>query len=112
METTGLKVSSNKKCKLELSNLLFASEADYRESYVGLVRYLLLNRRRRQGLYRRLAQNAQVKTFVQGMTAAVGAIAGAAIILSKRALMDWTTMAIAVISPGALLGFRKLPERF
>ena len=42
--------------------------------------------------------------------AAVGAIAGAAVILSKRALVDMTTVAIAVISLVALLGFKKIPE--
>ena len=61
--------------------------------------------------YRRFAKNPQVKAFVQGVTAAaVGAIAGAAVILSKRALMDMTTVAIAVISLVALLGFKKIPE--
>ena len=39
--------------------------------------------------YRRFAQNHQVKAFVQGVTAAaVGAIAGAAVILSKRGRAD------------------------
>jgi chromate transporter len=61
--------------------------------------------------YRRFAQNRQVKAFVQGVTAAaVGAIAGAAIILSKRALVDLTTVLIAVIALAVLLGFKKIPE--
>ena len=61
--------------------------------------------------YRRFAKNPQVKAFVQGVTAAaLGAIAGAAVILSKRALVDMTTVAIAVISLVALLGFTKIPE--
>ena len=61
--------------------------------------------------YRRFAKNPQVKAFVQGVTAAaVGAIAGAAVILSKRALVDMTTVSIAVISLLALLGFKKIPE--
>jgi chromate transporter len=61
--------------------------------------------------YRRFAKNAQVKAFVRGVTAtAVGAIAGAAVILSKRTLVDMTTVAIAVISLVALLGFKKVPE--
>lgn len=56
--------------------------------------------------YRRFAQNRQVKAFVQGVTAAAaGAIAGAAVILSERALVDRTTVAIAVISFGLLLVF-------
>jgi chromate transporter len=61
--------------------------------------------------YRRFAKNLQVKAFVQGVTAAaVGAIAGAAIILSRRALLDLTTVFIALISFGLLLGFKKIPE--
>ena len=61
--------------------------------------------------YRRFAQNRQVKAFVQGVTAAaVGAIAGAAVILSKRALMDVPTVLIALISFAVLLGFKKVPE--
>jgi chromate transporter len=61
--------------------------------------------------YRRFAQNRQVKAFVQGVTAAaVGAIAGAAVILSKRALVDVPTVVIAVISFLLLLGFKKMPE--
>ena len=61
--------------------------------------------------YRRFAQNRQVKAFVQGVTAAaVGAIAGAAVILSKRALVDVPTVLIALISFGVLLGFKKIPE--
>jgi chromate transporter len=61
--------------------------------------------------YRRFAQNPQVKAFVQGVTAAaVGAIAGAAIILSKRALVDVKTVVIAMISLVILLGLKKVPE--
>ena len=61
--------------------------------------------------YRRFAQNHQVKAFVQGVTAAaVGAIAGAAVILSRRALVDVPTVLMALISFGVLLGFKKVPE--
>src|SRR5262249_9954056 len=61
--------------------------------------------------YRRFGQNRQVKAFVQGVTAAaVGAIAGAAVILSRRALMDLPTVLIALITLGVVLGFRKIPE--
>jgi chromate transporter len=61
--------------------------------------------------YRRFAKNRQVKAFVQGVTAAaVGAIAGAAIILSKRAVMDLPTVLIAVVSLLVLLRFKKIPE--
>jgi chromate transporter len=61
--------------------------------------------------YRRLAKNRQVKAFVQGVTAAaVGAIAGAAVILSERAVVDKATVVIAVVSFGLLLLFKKIPE--
>jgi chromate transporter len=61
--------------------------------------------------YRRFAQNRQVKAFVQGVTAAaVGAIAGAAVILSRRALADVPTVLIALITFGVLLAFKKIPE--
>ena len=61
--------------------------------------------------YRRFAQNRQVKAFVQGLTAAaVGAIAGAAVILSKRALTDLPTVLIAVSTFAGLILLRKIPE--
>lgn len=60
--------------------------------------------------YRRFARNQQVKAFVGGVTAAaVGAIAGAAFILGKRALTDWPTIVIALITLG-FLTFSKIPE--
>jgi len=61
--------------------------------------------------YRRFAQNRQVKAFVQGVTAAaVGAIAGAAVILSRRALVDVPTVLIGLITLGSLLWLKKIPE--
>ena len=61
--------------------------------------------------YRRFAQNRQVKAFVQGVTAAaVGAIAGAAVILSRRALVDVPTVLIAIATFAALLISKKMPE--
>jgi chromate transporter len=60
--------------------------------------------------YRRFAKNLQVKSFVQGVTAAaVGAIAGAAFILGRRSLIDLPTVSIAVLTFG-LLSFKKIPE--
>ena len=60
--------------------------------------------------YRRFAKNLQVKAFVQGVTAAaVGAIAGAALILGRRSLIDVPTISIAVTT-FALLSFKKIPE--
>jgi chromate transporter len=61
--------------------------------------------------YRRFAGNTQVKAFVQGVTAAaVGAIAGAVVILARRSLVDWVTVVIALAVPAAQLKLRKVPE--
>jgi chromate transporter len=61
--------------------------------------------------YRRFAGNPQVKAFVQGVTAAaVGAIAGAVVILARRALVDATTVLIALGVLTALLKLKKIPE--
>src|SRR5712692_8390601 len=61
--------------------------------------------------YRRFAGNPQVKAFVQGVTAAaVGAIAGAAVILGKRSLVDIPTLMIGLSTFVALVKLRKVPE--
>ena len=61
--------------------------------------------------YHRFAQNRQVKAFVQGVTAAaVGAIAGAAFILGRRALVDFPTVLIALVSFVLLRPAKKIPE--
>ena len=61
--------------------------------------------------FRRFAGNPQVKAFVRGVTAAaVGAIAGAAVILGRRALVDLPTLLIFLITLVALLKLRRIPE--
>lgn len=61
--------------------------------------------------YRRFAQNPQVKAFVQGVTAAaVGAIAGAAYILGRRALVDLPTVLIGLTTFALLRKVKKIPE--
>jgi chromate transporter len=61
--------------------------------------------------YRRFAQNRHVKAFVQGVTAAaVGAIAGAAIILARRSIVDWPTFLIAGVTLTILLRTKRIPE--
>jgi chromate transporter len=61
--------------------------------------------------YRRFAQNRQVKTFVQGVTAAaVGAIAGAAYILARRSLLDIPTVIIGIVTLAVLMLTKKIPE--
>ena len=61
--------------------------------------------------YRRWAQVPQIKSFVDGVTAAAtGAIAGAAFVLGKRAISDVPTGAIAAIALLVLIKARKVPE--
>src|SRR6266436_2738930 len=61
--------------------------------------------------YRRWARVPQIKSFVDGVTAAAtGAIAGAAFVLGKRALIDLPTLAIFVVTMLALVKLRKVPE--
>jgi chromate transporter len=61
--------------------------------------------------YRRFAQNMQIKAFVDGVTAAAtGAIAGAAFVLGKHAIIDLPTALIATITLVLLLAIKKVPE--
>jgi len=61
--------------------------------------------------YRRFAQNRQIKAFVTGVTsAATGAIAGAAIVLGRRAVFDIPTAAIFTGTLLVLVGIKKVPE--
>jgi chromate transporter len=61
--------------------------------------------------FRRIAANRQIKAFVDGVTAAAtGAIAGAAFVLGRRAIIDATTAIIAVTTLAILLRVRKVPE--
>lgn len=61
--------------------------------------------------YDRLKTNASVRAFVEGVTAAAtGAIAGAAFVLGRRAVIDLTTAGIALGTLVLLLLRRKIPE--
>lgn len=61
--------------------------------------------------YRRIAQNAQIAAFVAGVTsAATGAIAGAAIVLGRRALFDVPAVAIFAATLLVLAKARRVPE--
>lgn len=61
--------------------------------------------------FRRFADNQQVRAFVDGVTAAAtGAIAGAAFVLGRRALIDWKTVMIAAVTWLVFTRFRKVPE--
>lgn len=61
--------------------------------------------------YRRIARNAQVQAFVAGVTAAAtGAIAGAAWVLGRRAIVDVSTIVIAAATLLVLVKAKKVPE--
>ncbi|APR82585.1 Chromate transport protein ChrA [Minicystis rosea] len=60
---------------------------------------------------RRATRNASAKAFVAGVTsAAAGAIAGAAFVLGRRAIVDVSTALIALAVLGALMASKKIPE--
>jgi chromate transporter len=61
--------------------------------------------------FRRSAQHPKVKAFVNGVTAAAtGAIAGAAFVLGRRAIIDVPTILIGFVTLLALVYVRKIPE--
>jgi chromate transporter len=61
--------------------------------------------------YDRFKTNARVRAFVDGVTAAAtGAIAGAAFVLGRRAIVDPTTALIALAMLVLLTWYRKIPE--
>ena len=61
--------------------------------------------------YRRWARIPQIKSFVDGVTAAAtGAIAGATWVLGKRAIVDLPTLAIFAATLVVLVKLRKVPE--
>lgn len=60
---------------------------------------------------RKHGSHPRVRAFVDGATAAAtGAIAGAVIVLGRRAITDLPTAIIALLSLAILYGFRKIPE--
>jgi chromate transporter len=61
--------------------------------------------------FRRIAKNRQIKAFVDGVTAAAtGAIAGAALVLGRRAIIDIPTALIALTTFALLSRVKKAPE--
>ena len=61
--------------------------------------------------YRRIAHDHQVRAFVDGVTAAAtGAIAGAAVVLGRRALMDVPTVLIALVALVILRTTKRIPD--
>ena len=63
--------------------------------------------------FRRFAKNPSLKAFVDGVTAAAtGAIAGAAFVLGKRAMVDVATVLIALGTFAIMTRFKKVQEPF
>lgn len=63
--------------------------------------------------FKKYGKHPAIKAFVDGVTAAaIGAIAGAVLVLGKRTLTDIPTVLIAVSTAGLLFKFRKLQEPF
>ena len=63
--------------------------------------------------FRRLSKNRSLKAFVDGVTAAAtGAIAGAAFVLGRRALVDWVTLSVVLVTLGLLARFKRIQEPF
>ncbi len=61
--------------------------------------------------FKKYGKHPAIKAFVDGVTAAaIGAIAGAVMVLGKRTLNDIPTVIIALTTIGILLKFRKLQE--
>lgn len=61
--------------------------------------------------FRRVVGNTAISAFVDGLTAAaIGAIAGAVVVLGRRALVDWQTTAIALIALGVTASRSRVPE--
>lgn len=61
--------------------------------------------------YERWSKKKGIADFVDGVTAAaVGAIAGATIVLGRRALVDWKTALICLVTFGLVMWTKKIPE--
>jgi len=61
--------------------------------------------------FKKYGKHPGIKAFVEGVTAAaIGAIAGAVVVLAKRNLIDLPTLLIAVTTALVLLRFKKLQE--
>lgn len=61
--------------------------------------------------FKKYGKHPGIKAFVDGVSAAaIGAIAGAVIVLGKRQLTDMTSCVIAILTIVTLLRYKKLPE--
>jgi chromate transporter len=82
-----------------LPGAIVASVAIFTPIYLGIVvpgRWFLRHR-----------DNAQLRAFVAGATAAAaGALSGAVVVLTRQAVTDWITAAIALATLGVLWRFK------
>jgi chromate transporter len=63
--------------------------------------------------FKKFGKHPGIKAFVDGVTAAaIGAIAGAVLVLGKRTLTDWPTVVIALTTVAILIKFKTLQEPF
>jgi len=63
------------------------------------------------GWFKKYAQDSRLNAFVNGVTAAAtGAIAGACIVLARRAIVDVPTVLIALVTLLVLIKIKKVPE--
>jgi len=61
--------------------------------------------------FKKYGKRPAIVAFVDGVTAAaIGAIAGAVIVIGHRSITDWITAVLALVSVGVLWRFKKLPE--
>ncbi len=61
--------------------------------------------------FKKFAQNARLKAFIGGVTAAAtGAIAGATFVLGRRAIVDVPTILIALAALAVIVRFKKVNE--
>jgi chromate transporter len=63
--------------------------------------------------FKKYGQNKSIKSFVEGITAAViGALVGAVVIIATRSITDLSTVLIAVATIFALIYFKKIQEPY
>jgi chromate transporter len=63
--------------------------------------------------FKRFGKHPAIKAFVDGVTAAaIGAIAGAVLVIAKRTLSDIPTIVIALTTAAVLIRFKKVPEPY
>lgn len=63
--------------------------------------------------FKKWGKHPAIKAIVDGITAAaIGAIAGAVIVLAKRQFSDWISVTIALVTVLLLIRFKKLQEPF